>query len=357
MRRITLAIILFTAAACVQNANGSDTKVKGRLYSHWTLDMSDSADSENEFALGRSYLTVTSKISEYSSVRITTDMRETEDVDGKTRYDIIVKYGYLDWKPKLGHDRLKIRFGLQPTPYIDLQNKLWGRRYLSKTVGDLRGFITSSDLGVSVYLALGEKEKYGSLALAVFNGTSYSNLGEANKQKDINLFARLTPFTASDNLKKSTLVAQYYKGIQNVLFDATTLAEDYVNDIFSVGGLLAYRELFHLGADLNWHTEGMGAGADEITESGVSIHSTLFLAEFADDAPAMKTLNLFGRFDLFDPNTDSGSDNDGEKHLIIGVECNPTKGLKVSVNFRATSYDDDTKDTKKQLYLNTLFKF
>jgi hypothetical protein len=253
---------------------------------------------------------------------------------------------------------LKLRIGLQPTPYFDFQNKLWGRRYLAKTVGDMQQFVTTSDVGASAHLALGEEGKYGSLALAVFNGTSYSDLGELNKQKDFNIFAQINPLVNSEDLKKSAIVAQYYKGTQNVAFDDTTLASDYKNDIISVGALLAYRELLNIGADLNWHTEGRRVDTTrtttEIKESGTSFHGTLYLGELVKESSVLRTLNLFGRYDMFDPNTDV--DDDAEKLLIVGVECSPTKGFKASVNIRSTSFDDDS-TTEKQLFVNTLFKF
>ncbi len=356
MNRVAMVMLLM-AVMISGSLRAAETSVHGRLYTHWEYDMTDGADGMNDFGLGRAYVTVKSKLSDYTSVRITSDLREsTIDDNGKlqTRYYVIIKYGYLDWKPAFAKKALTLRVGLQPTPYIDFQNKLWGRRYLAKTVGDVNKFLTTSDPGVSAYLALGEKGKMGSLALAVLNGTSYSNLGDLNKQKDINLFAQLMPLTGSEDLKKSAVVAQYYKGIQNMSFDSTMDAGDYKNDILSVGALLAYRGLFHVGADLNWHTEGQGAGADEIKESGASLHGTLFLGEFIKDSEALRTLNLFGRYDTFDPNTDA--EDDKEKLLIVGVECNPTKGFKASVNVRSTGFDDDS-TTEKQLFVNTLFKF
>ena len=360
MNRLATLVLLATLVSA-GSLMAAETTVNGRLYGHWSYDMTDGADGMNEFGLGRAYLTVNSKLSDFTSVRITTDLREsTIDDNGKlqTRYYVIIKYGYLDWTPAFANKVLKLRFGLQPTPYVDFQNKLWGRRYLAKTVGDMQKFLTTSDAGVSAHLALGEKGKYGSLALAVFNGTSYSDLGEENKQKDFNFFAQVNPFTGSEDLKKSALVAQYYKGTKNMTFDDTTLAGDYKNDIVSVGALLAYRGLLDIGADLNWHTEGQRVDTTrtttEMKENGASFHGTIYLGELAKSVDALKTLNLFGRYDLFDPNTDG--DNDAEKLLIVGVECCPTKGFKASVNIRSTSFDDDS-TTEKQLFVNTLLKF
>ncbi len=335
----------------------AETKVNGRLYAHWSYDMTDGADGMNEFGLDRSYVTVRSRLSDFTTVRLTSDLRESTIEDNgkvKTRYYIILKYGYLDWKPAFAKSVLKLRFGLQPTPYIDFQNKLWGRRYMVKTVGDRNKFLTTSDLGAFAYVSLGEKKKYGQAGVGLFNGTSYSSLGEANKQKDINVFVRINPLANSEDLKGSAIVGQYYKGTQNMAFDDSTKARDYKNDIFSVGALLALDELFRIGADMNWQTLGAGALLDEVKRMGSSVHATLFLGELTEDAQIFRTLNLFGRYDIFDPDTDI--DNDREKLMIVGVECNPTKGFKASLNITSTRFDDD-RATEKQLNFNTLFKF
>ncbi len=356
MKRV-VGVMLLSLIAISGSLKAAETAVHGRLYSHWEYDMTDGADGMNEFGLGRAYVTVKSKLSDFTSVRITSDFRKAKIDDNgkvKARYYVIIKYGYLDWKPSFGKKALKFRFGLQPTPYIDFQNKMWGRRYLSKTVSDLNKFLTSSDAGASLYLALGQKGKFGSLFFGVFNGTSYSSLGDLNKQKDFNFFAKIKPFSNNDDFKKSVIVAQYYKGTQNMLFDDTTLAGDYKNDLVSVGALLAYRGLLHLGMDMNWHTEGAGVGNVDSKESGSSFHGTLFLGEIVKDSKFMSTMNLFGRYDIFDPNTDAS--NDAEKMFIVGFECNPTKGFKASVNLRNTSFDDNS-TTEKQLFVNTLFKF
>lgn len=356
MNRLAM-VILLAAVILAESLTAAETSVHGRLFSYWQQDLTDSADGLNDFGLDRAYVTVKSKLSDQAAIRITSDLRETvvnDDDDAKTRYYVIIKYGYLDWTPAFGQKKLKLRFGLQPTPYISVQNKLWGRRYLAKTVSDMNKFLTSSDAGVSAHVALGEKGKYGSLGLALFNGTSYTDLGELNKQKDLNLFGLVKPLTNSADLKKSAVVAQYYKGTRNVTFDDTTLAGDYQKNIFSVGANLVYRDLLIVGADLNWYTKGIGADSVDVKMTGLSFFGTLFLSELADGSELLRTLNLFGRYDSFDPDTDIN--NNAEKLLIIGVEYNPTKGFKASLNLRSTSYDDG-RATEKQLFVNSLFKF
>lgn len=352
LKSIVLFVVAFvTVAGSVQAA---DTKVGGRMYGTWMYDLSDGADGANEFSLDRTYLDVKSSLSEWTSARLTSDLKET-DIDGKTRYEVIIKYGFFDWKPQFAQKRLTVRFGLQPTMYIDNQNGMWGRRYLSKTVGDLNKFLTTSDLGASAIVGLGKKGELGSITLGVFNGTSYSDLGEANKQKDVNGVVMLKPLTSNPDFSRTTLTGQFYHGVQNMPIPDSISGSDWKRQIASMGGLLAYRHTVDVGVDLNFATMGNGAGAAETKSTGHSFFGTLYFQDMvAEDSP-LRTLNIFGRVDLLDPNTDV--ENDASTLLIAGVECAPTKGFKASVNYRADKPEDDALQTTKGLYVNTLFKF
>ena len=348
-------VILVCWLAAPSAAQSDDTKISGRLFSYWGMDLTDGSASANEFGLGRAYLTVKSKLSEFTSLRITTDLRQAEDADGNTQYNIILKYGYIDWKPAFGNNSLKIRFGLQPTPYISYQNKLWGRRYLSKTVADLNEYLTTSDLGLSVNIALGNDGKLGQITTALFNGTSYKALGEKNSQKDFNVYVRLNPFWENEDFKRTALVAQFYYGTQNIIISNLVEASDYKHQLISVGGLLAYRNTFDIGMDLNWYTLGQGPLANDFSQSGLSVHATLYFTDMTDENSLLNTLNIFGRIDLNDPNTNLA--NDGNNYLIAGIEIVPTKGFKTSINIRSRSFERANTTTQKELFVNSLFKF
>lgn len=349
-------VILVCWLAAPSAVLSDDTKISGRLFSYWRMDITYSNRNDNEFALGRAYLTVKSKLSEFTSLRITTDLREAKDTtDGDTQYNIILKYGYIDWKPAFANNSLNLRFGLQPTLYIDYQNKLWGRRYLSKTVADINKYLTASDLGLSVNIALGTEGKLGQITAALFNGTSYSKLGEENSQKDFNAYGHLNPFWKNDDFKRTALVAQFYYGTQNIIISNLVKASDYRRQLISVGGLLAYRNTFDIGMDLNWYTLGQGPLANDFSQSGLSVHATLYFTDMTDENSLLHSLNIFGRIDLNDPNTNLSYD--ANNYLIAGIEIVPTKGFKTSLNIRSRSFEDALSITQKELFVNSLFKF
>ncbi len=342
------------------------TTVNGRMYSHGMVDFSDDNENYNEFALSRAYVTLKSKLSNYASVRITSDLRSIDN-----KYNIILKYAYLDWKPAFTKSYAKLRFGLQPTLYIDQMNKLWGRRYVEKTVSDKRKFLTSSDLGISTTLGFGSKSKYGFVNIALLNGTSYTHVQELNSNKDISLVGLVKPLKDLKAFSKSTLMLQLYSGTQNkaldditsvdtvsALWDTTVTvvsASDWKRQIVSFGGLLAWNSTLDFGFDMNFTTVGTGAGESAVKKQGLSFFSTFYLKKLVNNNSFMNSINFFGRVDIYDPNT--SNIDDGTTWGILGIESVPVKGFKVALNYRFTNYENVAKDGDNTMYVNTLFKF
>lgn len=344
----------------------SKTTVKGKLFTHGMADFSDGSGSYNEFALSRAYVTLKSKLSSDFSLRITSDLKPIDH-----KYNIILKYAYLDWSPSFANHNAKLRFGMQPTQYIDNMNALWGRRYVEKTVSDMHHFITSSDLGISSILGFGSKSKYGFASFALLNGTSYTDVQEINDQKDFNLVVLVNPFKDLKAFKKSAFMMQFYSGTQNehlgefMSIDTdvtpadtsftTVVASDWKQQIISVGGLFAWNYTIDVGFDFNFATYGEGAGHDALSTKGLSFFGAFYLKELMHDTPFMKSLNFFSRVDFYDH--DTSHENDSETAIIIGLESKPVKGFKMAINYRSTSFEDSAHDSDSKFYVNTIIKF
>lgn len=351
--RIINILMLLTAVSLAASSQASETTVHGRIYSHW---MDDLGNGFNEFDVTRSYLTVRSELSDKTSLRITSDLRSTgENRSEFNGYTIILKYAFLDWKPNFASGHLNLRIGLHPTQYTYHMNKVWNRRYLSTTVGDLHGFLTASDFGISAIAGLGRNSQRGQLSFSILNGTKYTDVEEENKNKDLNLFGRFYPLHNNEDFAGSSVMGQIYLGTQNRTFGPATDASDYDKQLVSAAGLLAYRSTFDLGFDLNFLSEGQGAGTPERKRSGHSFFGTLYFEGLAPDRDFLRNVNIFGRLDFYDPDTDASDDS--ETHLIIGLECRPVKGVKAAINIRSTSYDEPGVDSNSYLYFSTLVKF
>ena len=345
---VTVGILLSPIAV-----NAAETKLEGRIYTGWWLNSGAGGDGYNAFTLDRSYMTANSKLSDYTNVNITIDMRSIDNYKG---YAMIVKYAYASWKPKFAVDYLTLNMGIQPTKYLQtVDGSFWLRRYIEKSTGDLNEFLSTADLGMNLDLKLGKQGMYGNAGLSVFNGTKYSDLGEKNKQKDFNPYVMFKPVPNSAEFGQTALMAQFYSGTQNLAFNDTLEAADCKHQIVSVGGKLGYKKTLDLGFDLNWNTLGQGKGKADKKQSALSGFGALYLGELVGPKSLLRTLGIIGRVDAFDP--DTNKDKDGKTMVIAGIECAPIKGVMASINYRVTSYQDTQKTSAKYLYLNSEFKF
>jgi len=374
MKRAITLLSLLVIVLAAGSAFPAETSVKGTIYTTWMLNKTDGADNYNAFTIDRAYLGAESKLSDYTSLRITFDIRperfstsETKvvDSDGDTvkvpamtaysGYPIILKYAYADWKIKPVAKYFKVRFGLQPTMYLNYMDGIWNRRYIEKNIGDLNGWLSTADLGISFNFTLGPQGSLGETGLSVLNGTKYSDFIDKNKNKDINLYGKLIPFYNSGDFNQVALFAEYYAGTQNKTFDSTIKAADWNKQMISIGGKLAYQKAVDLCFDLNFQTLGQGASKEDLKQSGLSFWGDVYLNALVPSASLFKTLALFGRADIYDPNTNVGKD--GNTLIIAGVECAPIKGVKASLDIRNKSYQAEGPKDEKYLYLNTEFKF
>lgn len=372
--RLSIVAFMLMAAFLMSTASAVETTLKGTAYIDWMMDLSDGAENYNRFGIGRAYFTAASKFSDYTSVQLTLDIKPdlfitsattVVDNDGDTvripamdvskGYPFLLKFAYADWKIKPLADMLKLRIGLQPTIYLAYVDELWMRRYIERNVYDIAGWLSTADLGATAYLSFGPKGQQGTIGLEVLNGTKFSDIAEKNKNKDINLFARIDPFHENPNLSSVSIGGQYYMGTQNVSLTADQDASNYKNNILSVGGRVGYRKLFDLCFDWSSRTYGMGAGNEDLKSSAISGWMDIYLNELFPEVELFKTLGLFGRYDIYDPNTDL--DDDGNNTIFAGLECTPVKGVKAALNYRQVSYQADGVDAGKYLFLSTEFKF
>jgi hypothetical protein len=361
-KSLLTALILLLVAGSVQAV---ETTVEGRVYATWWMYMNDTVgvyggpdvDSKgwNQFSLDRSYMTMKSKITDYTSVNITADLRSTSAFDG---YDLILKYGYGKIVMPF-HNPLSLALGLSPTKYPEfIDGQVWGRRYLEKNIGDLNGLLSTADLGATVDHTIGADGKYGSAGLSFWNGGGYTSVEDNNKNKDINIYAGIKPLANNPDFEKTAMGAQLYLGTRNVVIDTTEDAGDFQRQIISVGGKLNYRNYFDLGFDYWGNTLGQGPSpAEDLKQTAIMLFGALYFQNLVSETSLFRTVNLLFRYDMFDPNTDSDPVEDNVNYMIIGVECAPAKSINASVNYRTIGFEDSDLDSQNYLYLNTEFRF
>jgi hypothetical protein len=369
-----LSVIIAASTIISIKAFAVETSIKGTIYANWLMNLSKGAKNYNAFGIDRAYFGAESKLSDYTFMRITFDIRperfltsatkiidsagDTVTVPALSAYSglpIILKYAYAEWKIKPIAQYFKLRLGLQPTAYLSYVETSWMRRYIAKMVIDQNGWISTSDFGASGVAILGPQGKLGEAELSVLNGTKYSDIVENNKNKDFNLAARISPLYNDANFDQTTLFAQYYGGTQNVSIVSPVSASDWKRQIISIGGKLAYQKWVDADFDLNFQTLGQGVGNADIKQEGLSFWCNLYLNGLLPSTSLFRTLVLFGRADKYDPNTKI--DKNGSTLTIAGLECSPVKGVRGAIGYKQTSYEAAGANPVRYLFLDTEFKF
>lgn len=186
--KLILALILALVLFHYSFVFAADTKVSGEIYGFYVNDLTQNGHGKgyNKFDLSRVYITMKSTLSKEVSVRITADVAK---MHGDAR-DIYLKYAYLDWKLTPIIPYSTIRLGLQQTGWIDYMNKVWGRRYVAKTLMDQYKALSSADYGVSYMVKFPKSYGHGSLQL--LQGPGYKGK-EENRYKDLSAFVFFRP--------------------------------------------------------------------------------------------------------------------------------------------------------------------
>jgi len=366
MKKRVSAIAVMAMWLCIGGSIwAAETKVEGRIYSTWSMYLNDTVSVEgidlkgsNQFSLDRSYMTLKSKLTDVTSVNITADLNTKGGFSG---YDLILKSGYANIAMPF-YRPLSLSLGLQPTKYEEfIDGTIWQRRYMEKNIGDRLGFLTTSDLGATIDHQLGVMGNKGSVGLSIWNGTSYSSVTENNKNKDFNLYAALKPLVDNADFMNSAIAAQSYSGTQNVVIDTSEDAGDFKRQMISFGGKVNYRSYFDLGVDYWMNTLGqvdsLGNSMDDLKQSAVMVFGAFYFKNLVSESSVFRTLDILFRYDMYDPNTDSDAGKNNQNYMIVGLECQPAKGINAAIDFRTTSFEDGDIDSQNYLFFNTEFKF
>jgi len=366
MKNCLLALAVILGGLLVTGSvQAAETTVEGRIYSTWSMYLNDTISVDgvdlkgsNQFSLDRSYMTLKSKLTDYTSVNITADLNTKGGFSG---YDLILKNGYANiimpfYRP------LSLSLGLQPTKYAEfIDGTLWQRRYMEKNIGDCVEFLTTADLGATIDHQLGDMGNMGSFGLSIWNGTKFTSITENNKNKDFNFYAVLKPLINNAGFMNTVVGAQFYTGTQNVVIDTSMDAGDFKRQIVSLGGKVNYRGYFDLGVDYWMNTLGqvdsLGNPTDDLKSNAMMIFGALYFKNLVPENSLFRTLDLLFRYDTYDPNTDSDAGKNNQNYMIVGLECQRAKGINASVNYRATSFENSNIDSQNYLFLNTEFRF
>jgi hypothetical protein len=301
-------------------------KISGYMFGdyYYNLYSPSNTTSFQAFQLRRIFFTYDNDISEKFTSRFRLEADQSANASNGT-IGVAVKDAYLKWKNVFsGSDLL---FGIQPTPAFDVSESVWGYRSFEKTIMDLRGIVSSRDLGVSLK---GNFIEDGTLGYWLMLANGNSNKPENDKYKRYYAGVQVKPVpglqaTAYIDYKDQSDIANTYMIGQKVNNSqlTTSLFIGYTQSgIFSVGAEGFMQSL----------SNGYNNGTSLTTKStvGISVFAYYYL---------LPELSAIGRYDFYDPNTNSNAKGDIANLFIFGLSWKVDKNVAIQPNLWYESYE------------------
>lgn len=303
MKKVTLllGLLLFLIASVSAQEESFQPSGKPfmRVFSNFNTTFTD-GNSTSAFALDRAYLGYGYNFSKQFSGKLNIDIGNPGV--GGLEMTAFIKNAFLNYHT----EKLTVEFGLIGTTSFKVMEGLWGNRYIEKSFQDAYKFNSSADLGLSVAYSL---TKWLDADLMIVNGEGYKKL-QADNQFKTGLGLTLMPV-------ESITLRGYYDFMGSTHTQSTTsLGLGY-----SVGKLVAAAE-FNIQQNVA-NNEG----------------ETMFGTSVSANYSPINKVKVFARYDFLSSNTLTGAETnwnnskDGQL-VIVGIEYQPVKGIKLSPNFR-----------------------
>lgn len=332
MKNVLLFLTALFFFAGLSIAQDNNPKFSGLMFGDYFYNAANHDSSQkdlNGFQFRRIYITTDYTISDNFSSRFRLEADQGE-ITNNGKITTMVKDAWLKWKDIFtGSDLL---FGISPTPAFDVSEAAWGHRYLEKTILDLSGTVSAKDLGIDLK---GKFDNDGHAKYWVKIGNNSGNAPEVNKYKR---FYGLLEFDLTQNFLV-TLYGDYasYPKIHDT-FD--NQMKD--NSAFVFAGFLGYKQKGSFGTGAEGFLKSQqnqipNSGSTSLTSQkgfGVSLWAYVNF---------METIQLVGRFDTIDPNTDK--DNDRRNLILAGLQFNPVKNVSITPNVEVFTYHQSGVDS------------
>jgi hypothetical protein len=299
------------------------------------------------FQLRRIYFTYDNDISEQFTTRFrleadqaaaTSAPTASGDVLPSGKVGVFVKDAYLLWKNVFSGSNLI--FGVQPTPAYDVSEAAWGYRSLEKTIMDLRGTVSSRDLGISLKGKITGDGMVNYWAM-IANGSG--NNVETDKYKRYYAHIQLKPTT---NLQATLYVD--YKDVADILnsYTKSTVSNAAVTTAVFLGYSVPFS--FNIGVEAFLQSTS-NALKDTVTKS-YSSKSTMGISVFGS-VNIIPELAVVARYDNFNPSTDDkGKDpvavtasvangNLSRNYIIAGLAWKVDKNVSIMPNILYETYE------------------
>ena len=279
-------------------------KAFATIFANFHQGITASAVDEAAFELVRGYIGYEYNFSSEFYAKINVDIGSPDDLSpyAKLRRYAYFKNAYL----RYSKNKFQVEFGLISLKQFKVQEKIWERRYLMKTLADEYKLGSSADLGVNFNYKFSDCIDAD---FTIMNGEGYNNI-----QSD-GIFKYGVGSTVQ--FPKNFTSRVFYDFSFNELFETTLLlftSYDY-NSKWNIAGEFIFRK---------------NDGWDETHDIfGMSLYGKYNIN---------KKHQLFARYDKIESNILEGESSpwhlskDGTA-LVTGVQFNPIKNIKIALNY------------------------
>lgn len=279
----------------------------------------------NGFQFRRIYFTYDYKISETFDTRLRLEADQSANTSNG-RIGVALKDAYLKWKNIF--DGSDIILGLQPGPAFEVSEGIWGYRSLEKTILDLRGIVSSRDLGISLK---GMLDNSGIINYWVMVGNNSGNSPEIDKYKRFYghlYFKPLTNFyiTVYGDLKIRP----------SLKINSVTLNNNDITTTLFAG--YSEKDKFSIGLESFIQMRENGFAEQTISSLVYQTRNALGISAFGSYNFSSMTAAVV-RFDHFDPNIDSDFTGDSRNFYILSFVYKPDPVVSLIPNVLIETYE------------------
>ena len=319
-------------------------------------DGKGSGDGFHQFVAKRGYLTVQKEFFPWFSGRMTLDITTVNDpedepedkpnnLDGSIALRIKYLYGQFNL-PDFGFfTQPFLEVGVVHMPWLDYEEHVNFYRCQDTMFLERNGIFNSADIGLTFVSLLGGKMnedyqkrvshyypgRYGSMAVGVYNGGGY-HAAEKNNNKVLEGRMTLRPLPDIVPGLQLSYLGVYGKG------NKETDPPDWRVNL----GFVQFEHEYLVLTGQYYTGKGDQKGTDEKDKEGYSV--------FAELKPHKK-FSIFGRYDRFDPDTDTGDDEN--TRYIAGVAYHLDKQHKnmIVLDYDHVDYEQSNKSDDKRVQL------
>ncbi len=274
------------------------------LYANFHRGFTGSAVDKAAFELVRGYLGYEYFLSTDFYATINLDVGSPDDLSPLSR---IRRYAYFkNAFLRYTRQQLQIEFGLISLKQFKLQEDIWERRYLMKTIADEHRLGSSADLGVNFHYKF---HRLIDADLTIMNGEGYSSL----QMDDAFKYSLGSSFRIPRNFTSRVVYDISHKEISETTWLAFTSYD--------------FRAKWNMAAEFVFRqNNGWKAGND--------IYAWSFFGKYNLN----DKYQLFARYDKIESNIPEGEAlpwrlaNDGTA-LVAGIQFNPIRNIKMALNY------------------------